>query len=114
MRQRGQLAPIAAILLVVGVMLATTIANALPVHHPTLAEQRAADRIDVIAQRRARIVELTAEGDHCVPARAHELARALVFDGQSARAYADDYLVRCGDDPAMAHWRDAPIAKRRQ
>jgi hypothetical protein len=86
--------------------------NLIPHHVPTAREVQREQQREVVAARHARIDELLAEGDHCRPAIAHELARALVFDGRSARAYADDYERRCGADPVVRHWGDAPSPPR--
>jgi hypothetical protein len=109
-RQRGQVAPMAAVSLLVLVTLASAGANTISIHRrPSAAELRAAEQRAQIVDRRVRIAELLAQGDRCTPAIAHELARDLVFDGRSARAYADDYEARCGIDPEIEHWRDAPV-----
>lgn len=86
--------------------------NLIPHHVPTTREIQREEQATIAAARHARIDELRAEGDHCRPAVAHELARALVFDGQSARAYAGDYERRCGADPVVRHWGDAPSPPR--
>ena len=86
--------------------------NLIPRHVPTGREIQREEQQSIAAARHARIGELLAAGDHCRPAIAHELARALVFDGQSARAYADDYERRCGADPVVRHWGDAPSPPR--
>jgi hypothetical protein len=112
-RKRGQLVPMIAIAVVVLFTLASAGANAIPIHSPTQAELRAAQIHAIVVQRRFRIAELTAAGDRCTPAIAHELARALVFDGRSARAYAQDYEARCGTDPEMERWGYAPVVSRR-
>jgi hypothetical protein len=108
-RERGQVAPIVVIGIVVLFTFASAGANAIPMHRPSAAALRAGEQRTIIAQRRARILELTASGDHCTPAIAHELARSLVFDGRSARAYVDDYEARCGADLEMDRWRAAPL-----
>jgi hypothetical protein len=109
-RQRGQVAPMVAIALLVVFTLASAGATSIAVHHrPSAAELRAAEQRAQIIERRVRIAELVAQGDRCMPAIAHELARALVFDGRSARAYAEDYETRCGTDLEIEHWRDAPV-----
>ena len=113
LRQPGQLAPMIAISLLVLLTLASAGANVMPHHRPSAAELRAADQRAIIAERRARIAELSALGDHCTPVLAHELARALVFDGRSARLYAEDYESRCGTDPEMERWGNAPVVARR-
>ncbi len=102
-----------AITMLVLFTLASAGANVMPIHRPSAAELRAADQRAIIEQRRARIAELTGHDDHCTPALAHELARALVFDGRSARLYAESYESRCGTDPEMERWRDAPVVAMR-
>jgi hypothetical protein len=100
--------PLFGILFVVLLTLANAAANVLVrVHLPTARELQRADQDATAATRRARIAELVANGDHCQAALARELARALVFDGRSAVAYADDYERRCGADPIVARWRAA-------
>lgn len=89
--------------------LANAAANMLPSHRPSHAELLRAEQDDVIAVRRTRIAALLALGAHCAPVVAHELVRALVFDGRSARSYADDYTRRCGEDPVVRHWGEAPV-----
>lgn len=98
---------LSAILFVVLLTLVNALANVLPHHVPTTHELQQADQEATAAARRARIAEMLAEGDHCSAPRARELARALVFDGRSAAAYADDYERRCGADPIVRRWRAA-------
>jgi len=103
---------LAVVLLAMGVMLSHVVTTMLlPTRHPSHDDRRRAEQELLIAQRRARIAKLLAEGDGCHPSLAHELARALVFDGQSARDYAADYERRCGEDPVIEHWAAAPIAR---
>jgi hypothetical protein len=83
-------------------------ANMLPSHRATATQLRQAEQRTIVEERRARISELRAAGDHCWPALGHELARLLVMDGQEAATYADDYERRCGADPVVRHWGDAP------
>ncbi len=80
---------------------------------PTAREVQQAELNATIEARRTRIVILLAEGDRCRPEIARELARALVFDGRSALAYAADYERRCGPDSSVRRWGDAPLAPRR-
>ncbi len=86
--------------------------NMLPHHVPTARELQREEQREIAQARHARLAELLAEGDRCRPAVAHEIARTLVFDGRSARAYADDYERRCGSDPVVRHWGDAPTPPR--
>lgn len=104
LRQRIPWLSLAGILLVVLLTLGNAAANMMPYHIPTARELQRAEQAALIEARRERIATLIAGGDHCSPAIAHELARALVLDGRSAAAYADDYERRCGDDPIVRRW----------
>lgn len=105
---------LALIIFAMSVMLSRVVETMLlPTRHPTLSDRRRADQEKFIAARRARLAQLLAEGDGCHPAIAHELAKALVFDGKSARDYAADYERRCGADPVIEHWAAAPIVSAR-
>ena len=67
-------------------------------------------------QRKLKIAELEVMlGNACVPAQAHELMRLLVLDGRTddARAFADGYTERCGDDAVVEHWANAPRPRPR-
>ncbi len=108
-RKRGQVLPMVTAVLVVLFTLANAAANMLPTHHVTHAEVRHDEERVLIEQRRERIAALLALGAHCAPVVAHELVRDLVLDGRSARAYAATYEQRCGEDPVMRHWGDAPV-----
>ncbi len=103
---------LAALLLVVAMTLGNAIANVLPHHVPTARERQRAEQDDTATARRARIAWLFASGDHCDKVRARELARALVFDGKPATAYADDFTRRCGADPIVDRWRAASALLR--
>jgi hypothetical protein len=108
-RQRTPWWSLIAILLLVLLTLGNAAANMIPFHVPSARELQRAEQAEMIEARRARIATLLAEGDRCRAAVARELARALVFDGQSAVAYADDYARRCGEDPIVRRWGDASI-----
>lgn len=65
----------------------------------------------IAQQRRVKIVELQhALGETCTPAIAHELAKQLVMDGRNddARSFAEVYTERCGGDPVILRWANAP------
>ena len=96
------------LLLVVLSVLLNALLTVLPFHVPTARERQRDEQLAIAAARHTHLAALLAEGDHCRPAVAHEIARALVFDGRSARAYADDYEQRCGADLVIRHWGDAP------
>ena len=113
LRAKGQILPMVGVGLIVLMTLGNAAANMIPHHVPTAAELRAEDQREVVADRRARIAELQAQPVACSPASAHELARLLVQDGrwQAARVFADVYEARCGNDPVVRHWGDAPRPK---
>lgn len=99
-----------ALALVMLMTFANAALNMLPSQRPTARELQRQEQDAIIAARRVRLAHMLADGDGCHPAIAHELARALVFDGRSARDYADDYERRCGPDPVIRHWAEAPRA----
>ena len=116
LRKKGQILPLVGVVLVVLMTLGNAAANMMPVHRPTPAELRAEEQAVVVDQRKVRIGELRATPDRCRPVTSHELVRLLVQDGQwsDARHYADDYEQRCGADPVVRHWGDAPVPRVRQ
>ncbi len=116
LRARGQVWPIVGVVLVVLMTLGNAAANMLPGHHVSAAERRRAEQDEMVAQRRARITELRQIVGGCRPAISHELARLLVMDGQwsEARGYAEGYELRCGPDPVVHHWGNAPVPRARR
>jgi len=105
--RRNHWSAVAFILVVMAMTLANAAANMIPGHFPTARELARAEQDNVAAGRKARIAELLSGSDQCDAQRARELARALVYDGQSAVGYVDDYEHRCGEDPIMGRWRAA-------
>ena len=97
---------------IVVMTLGNAAANMLPSHAPTQAERTRAAIADLSATRRARITLLLAQGDRCDPATSRALARELAFDGRSVREYADDVARRCGEDPIVRKWAEAPLPGR--
>lgn len=66
---------------------------------------------EIAQQRPVKILALQRSlGERCDPAAAHELARQLVMDGRGAEAkrFAAAYTTRCGEDPVVVHWANAP------
>jgi hypothetical protein len=67
---------------------------------------------DIAQQRRMKIVELQRElGEiRCDPPTVRELAKQLVMDGRGwdAKDLADRYKDKCGEDPVVMHWANAP------
>jgi hypothetical protein len=104
LRQRIPWLSLAGIAFIVLLTLGNAAANMIPMHIPTKRELQRAEQDATAAARRARIDALAAQGDHCDATIARELARALVFDGRSALAYAGDFRRRCGDDPIVQKW----------
>ena len=118
-RPRGHLLPLIGTTLLALMTIAGAAGNLMPSPRPP---GEAAELDAVASQRRARLVELAdatavrvspsgrIAARSCVPAQAHELARLLVQDGRfdDARAFADSYELRCGADPVVRHWGDAP------
>ncbi|HWO17773.1 MAG TPA: hypothetical protein VNO30_03320 [Kofleriaceae bacterium] len=118
-RARGQLRVMAAIVLGVSFTLSSAAASLMP-GGPRPPERRPIDdELDaIVAERKARIAELerAAPGERCHPAGAHELARLLVMDGRwpDVRRFADAYEQRCGEDPVVRSWGDAPVPRPRR
>src|SRR5579862_2820829 len=103
---------LAGVVFIVLLTLGNAAANMIPYHIPTKHELQQQEQDRVARERRARILMLLAAPDRCNAQTARELARLLVFDGRSARAYADDYERRCGADPIVRRWGDAPVRAR--
>jgi len=102
---------LAALALVLLMTFANAALNLLPSPHATARDRQREEQAAIIAARRIRLARMLADGDGCHPSIAHELARTLVFDGRSARDYADDYERRCGPDPVIRHWAEAPLPR---
>ncbi len=76
-------------------------------HHDAMRKEIA----EIARQRPGKIADLQrALGERCEPSQAHELAKQLVMDGRSsdAKQFAASYIARCGDDPVVVHWANAP------
>lgn len=109
LRKKGQILPMVLAVVVVLFTLANAGANMVPYHWPTKAERQQAAQDELIAARRVRIAVLSARVDVCDMAQAQELARALVYNGQSAAPFAVDYQQRCGSDDVVQRWADAKV-----
>jgi hypothetical protein len=101
---------LAGVLFIVLLTFGNAAANMIPYHIPTKHELQLEEQQRLATDRRARIAALLAIPARCNAQDARELARLLVFDGRSAREYADDYERRCGADPIVRRWGDAPLA----
>jgi hypothetical protein len=70
----------------------------------------------VVVERRVRIDALDAQiGELCDRPHVLELMKLYVMDGrfEDAKAYADSYEKRCGEDMAVRKWANAPKPKPR-
>jgi len=70
---------------------------------------------EVASQRKLKIQYLQlAIGQRCDPPVAHEYVKQLVMDGQADQAnqFADQYVVRCGEDTVVENWANAPRPRR--
>jgi hypothetical protein len=118
LRARGQLRAMAAVAL--GVMFTLTSAAAQLMPGRPRPERRPIDDelAAIVEQRKARIAQLEqqAPGERCHPPGAHELARLLVMDGRwiDVRRFADGYERRCGEDPVVRTWGNAPEPRARR
>jgi hypothetical protein len=82
-----------------------------PGKRPDRAAAMRRELADITQQRRLHIIELERSlGDRCDPPMARELTKLLVMDGRgpAARAFAEIYTPRCGADPVVARWANAP------
>jgi hypothetical protein len=86
-------------------------ANMVPFHVPTAFELQQREQHAIADEHRLRLDALMAEGDQCRPHIAHEIAKGLVYVGRSARDYAADYQRRCGNDPVVERWGNAPLPR---
>lgn len=83
----------------------------IPDRKPTRADTMRRELAGIQQERKSRIDFLRAElGERCIPSAAHDLARLMVLDGRTAdaREFGASYLARCGDDPVIVHWANAP------
>jgi hypothetical protein len=89
----------------------TWLSAIVPEHKPSQRETMRDELAEVAQQRKVKIdgLRLTL-GNRCEPTEAHELVKLLVLDGRGpdAKAFGEDYVVRCGDDEVVEHWAHAP------
>jgi len=82
-----------------------------PHRKPSRSELMRRELAEIASQRRVKIADLQRSlGDRCDPAQAHELAKQLVMDGRGseAKGFAATYTARCGEDPDVVRWANAP------
>lgn len=110
-RQRNRLVLAATAVTFLLIVLAWVVAMRPRPRVDTRSADLARDLAQITEQRRARIDELLhTMATRCDPPGAHELAKQLVMDGRGpdAKAFAADYIARCGDDEVVVHWANAP------
>ncbi|HEY4177827.1 MAG TPA: hypothetical protein VGM90_13365 [Kofleriaceae bacterium] len=104
LREKTPWAGLAVVALVLGATLGSAGANMIPMVRPTFDEKQQAQQAETSAARRQNLVALVIAGDQCKPALAREIAKQLVFDGQSARAYTNGFAKRCGEIDSVSRW----------
>jgi len=116
-RHRRNRISLLVVLTVFGFALATWIVAIMPHSKVSHDEERRRELQGIATQRTLRIGELLVldPAARCDTPRAQELARLLAQDGQgeSARAFGRDFGARCGADPIVARWANAPLQRRR-
>jgi hypothetical protein len=88
----------------------------MPRWKPSASAQLRVELAQIVVERQIRIDELSGIiGDVCDRPRVLELMRLYVMDGrfEDAKAYADSYELRCGEDMAVRKWANAPKPKPR-
>ncbi len=78
---------------------------------PPATDTIRAELVDIAQHRKERIAELTAiTSTTCYPVAAHELIESLAMDGRNveAKQFGDGYVSRCGGDPIIEKWSNAP------
>lgn len=114
LRERLPYAGFAIIAIVVGATLGSAGANMIPMKLPTYDEVQRVEQAETSADRKQTLAALVLAGDNCKPVVAAQIAKLLVFDGQSARAYTQDFAKRCGEIESVAKWGElTPPATQR-
>jgi hypothetical protein len=113
LRTRTPWLSLVGIVLLVGLTLGNAAANMIPFHVPTAHELQQQEQREIADARRVQLELLLAQGDQCRPHVAHDIVRGLVYVGRSAREFAADYQQRCGVDPVIERWGNAPLPRRK-
>jgi len=103
--------PIGAVLAVLALLGATWVIAAMPERKVSQRELMRQELAEVSRDRKAELgyLEHVAEVA-CYAPHAQEYAKLLVFDGRhdDAKAFADSYAARCGEDAGVQKWANAP------
>ncbi|CAN5825656.1 hypothetical protein BH11MYX2_BH11MYX2_21440 [soil metagenome] len=104
LREKPPWSGLVIVTLVLGATLGSAGANMIPMKVPTSHEKQQAQQAETSRARQQNLASLVIAGDNCKPVLAREIAKQLVFDGQSARRYTDDFATRCGSEESVARW----------
>lgn len=113
--QRGQRLALVAIVLLLGAAVAGWAYAIIPEKRVDPRVVLRAELAEIVVERRDRIAELEAQvGDTCDRATVHELMKLWVMDGRFADAttFGQGFERRCGDDPVVRKWANAPRPRR--
>jgi len=111
LRRRNRLI-VSAVVVAFTVVVLSWVSAMVPHKRPGRYDAMRRELAEIAQQRKAKIADLQRSlGEGCAPPQAHELAKQLVMDGRSAEAkrFASGYIARCGDDPVVVHWANAPL-----
>ena len=109
-RRRNRLI-VAAVVTVLGLAVLAWISAMVPHRKPSRYEVMRRELAEIASQRRVKIAELQRSlGERCDPPQARELTKQLVLDGRGpeAKRFAEAYTGRCGEDPDVTRWANAP------
>lgn len=87
--------------------------STIPEHKVDQRELMRRELVGVTAERKVKIAQLShVVYPACERPVARELVKLLVLDGRgdAADQFADDFLVRCGEDTVVENWANAPRA----
>lgn len=110
-RHRRNRLIVGALVLLFTVAALTWVSALVPDKKPDPGAAMRRELAEIAMHRRFKIIELQhALGDRCDAARAHELTKQLVLDGRGpdAKQFAASYTQRCGENPDVQRWANAP------
>ncbi len=111
LRRRRNRMIVGALLAVSTLAMLSWVLAMIPHRKPSRSELMRRELAEIVSQRRVKIADLQRSlGARCDPAQAHELTKQLVMDGRGAEAkgFAATYTARCGEDPDVVRWANAP------
>ena len=114
-RPRGQRAIVMAAVSMFVFGVAAWAVAIMPEHKVSKREAMRRELSQIQEERKFKIDYTRVElGKRCDVERARELTKLLAMDGQGeeARAFGVDYIIRCGDDEIVDNWAHAPRPNR--